>query len=310
MKLKLLLANLLIIVCAISTNVFSQDIIVLKTGDEIKAIVSEVDIQFIKYKKFENLTGPVYTLEKSKIFMIKYENGTKDVFGEQSEQKKETPVATDVTIKQDNNQVIKPLVYGSVTDIDGNVYKTITIGTQEWMAENLKTTRYRNGELIPNITDSKWSSQKKGAMCYYENNSANAVEYGCIYNWYAITDLQNICPEGWHIPTEAEWSVLISFLGGENVAGGKIKESGTSHWLAPNEGATNESGFTALPGGGRYDNGNFALKGLFGLWSTSAENDVSRVWYRTLDWNSSKIVNHHDGSKNGGGSIRCIRDKQ
>jgi len=319
MKTNRLSITLLFLLSSIFVSVFAQDIIYLRTGDEIQAVVNEVDLNVIKYKKFENQTGPTYTVEKSTVFMIKYKNGTKDVFTEQKKEaqpvvnpvpaeapkSEQVPVPTPTPVQPKTQAQPVPL---TVTDYDGNVYKTVTIGTQVWMAENLKSTHFSNGDVIPSVADNAWSSQKSVAMCFYENNVANSVEYGCLYNWYVVNDQRNICPAGWHIPTESDWKTLVDYLGGEDVAGGKMKEAGTTHWMAPNEGATNESGFTALPAGGRYDNGRFDLKGYFGLWSTSPENDPNRVWYRSLDWNSSKIINHYDGSKGGAGSIRCIRN--
>jgi uncharacterized protein (TIGR02145 family) len=146
------------------------------------------------------------------------------------------------------------LTYGTMTDQDGNEYKTIVIGTQTWMAENLRTTKYRDGTAIPNVTDNTaWTNLTAGAYCNYNNTtSADTIAtYGRLYNWYAATDSRNIAPTGWHIPTEAEWRTLIYYLGGFSVAGGKMKETGTIHWITPNTGATNESGFTALPTGFR-----------------------------------------------------------
>jgi len=319
MKTKLFAVLLLLLVGGISMNVFAQDLIILRTGDEIQAIVNEVDLNVIKYKKFENQTGPTYIVDKSTVFMIKYKNGTKDVFTMKTEVKKENPVvnqpqaeqvqpATSIQSPTPSESPTK-VIPVAVTDFDGNSYKTVTIGNQVWMAENLKTTHFNNGDPIPNIVDNGWSTQKSAAMCFYENDLTNKDLYGGLYNWYAMNDSRNICPTGWHIPTEADWTTLIDFLGGEELAGGKLKESGTMHWADPNQGATNESGFAALPGGGRYDIGKFDLKGYFGLWGTSPENDSNRVWYRSLDWNSSKILNHHDGSKGGAGSIRCVRNK-
>ena len=144
----------------------------------------------------------------------------------------------------------------TVTDIDGNVYHTVTIGTQTWMVENLKTTRYRNGEAIPNITDNaSWAALITCAYCDYNNIPSNSITYGKLYNWYAVNDSRNIAPMGWHVSTDAEWTTLTTFLGGTSIAGGKLKENGTIHWNSPNVGATNETGFSALPGGYRLNSG-------------------------------------------------------
>jgi len=145
---------------------------------------------------------------------------------------------------------------GTMTDIDGNVYETVTIGTQVWMAENLKVTHYRNGNTILHIID--WFSwfTLTGAYCEYDNDVNNVAVYGRLYNWYAVNDSRYIAPVGWHVPSDAEWLTLVDYLGGDTVADGKMKEIGTTHWVSPNTGATNESGFSALPGGYRDYGGN------------------------------------------------------
>lgn len=192
----------------------------------------------------------------------------------------------------------------TVTDIDGNVYHTITIGTQVWMLENLKTTKYRNGEPITYLTEMQDST---GAYCDYENSAVNSSIYGRLYNYAAIHDSRNICPNGWHVPTNNEWSTLIEFLGGENIAGGKLKETGATHWNSPNTGATNESGFTALPGGARFDDGFFQI-GDIGVWWSSTEKNVYFAWSWQL-WNGGQeIYNDNDYPKRYGFSIRCVKD--
>jgi len=154
----------------------------------------------------------------------------------------------------------------TITDIDGNVYNTIVIGTQTWMVENLKVTKYRNGESISNITDaSQWSNLTAGAYCNYENIAANVTDYGRLYNWYAVSDSRNIAPAGWHVPTDTEWTTLTTFLGGESVSGGKMKETGTTHWNTTNSTVDNSSGFTGLPGGNRDNAGAFAFVKYFGI---------------------------------------------
>ena len=143
--------------------------------------------------------------------------------------------------------------------MDGNTYNTIMIGTQTWMKENLKTTTFNDGTSIPLETDAtKWAALTSSGYCYYNNDEATYKDtYGVLYNWYTV-NTGKLCPSGWHIPIEADWTNLTTFLGGENGAGGKLKESGTSHWINPNSGATNETKFTALPGGERVSvNGSF-----------------------------------------------------
>ena len=143
------------------------------------------------------------------------------------------------TCKKSDN--LGSAIEGTMTDIDGNTYKTIQIGRQVWMAENLKTTRYRNGEPIPNVTaDIQWTALSTGAYCWFNNDAAiNRAIHGAIYNWYTIVDSRNIAPTGWHVPTDDEWTVLITFLGGESVAGGKMKAPGLIYWNSPNTGANN-----------------------------------------------------------------------
>lgn len=161
----------------------------------------------------------------------------------------------------------------TMTDIDGNTYKTITIGTQTWMLENLKVTRYRNGDSITHVPGYEWTSTKIGAFCIYDNDSTNKNVYGCLYNWYAISDSRNIAPVGWHVPTNDELKTLLEYLG--NGAGGKLKEVGTTHWNTPNTGATNETGFTAIPTGSRNScNAVYQGKGtVVNYWSSTSYNE-------------------------------------
>ncbi len=198
---------------------------------------------------------------------------------------------------------------GTVTDIDGNVYQTIIIGDQEWMAENLKVTHYRNGDPIPKgYSDSEWTILSTGAYSVYNDNSSNSETYGNLYNWYAVHDNRNIAPVGWHVPTDEEWTALIDYLGGSSIAGGKLKKAGMEHWSDPNEGATNESNFSALPGGYRhYSNGEYyAISDVNYFWS-STEYSNNNAWERILYFLSSDI-GRLAGSKNLGYSVRCVRD--
>jgi uncharacterized protein (TIGR02145 family) len=193
-----------------------------------------------------------------------------------------------------------------VTDIDGNIYNTVAIGTQVWMVENLKTTKYRNGDPIPNVTENiEWSNLTTGAYCDYDNTPGNSVTYGKLYNWFAVNDSRNIAPTGWHVPSDAEWTILTSFLGGEEVAGGKLKETGTTHWQSPNTGATNESGFSGLPGG---DNrfGSFSSLGDFGCFWSSTELGPT-AWFHFLSYNDASVPRSNE-TKSIGFSVRCLRD--
>jgi uncharacterized protein (TIGR02145 family) len=205
------------------------------------------------------------------------------------------------------------LTYGSMTDQEGNVYKTIVIGTQEWMAENLNTSIYRNGDAIPtNLDDGTWQNTTSGAWAYYNNDASYACPYGKLYNWYACVDARQLCPVGWHVPTDAEWTVLTDFIGGEAVAGGKMKTTGTIEaatglWYSPNTGATNSSGFSGAPGGLRASSGGYFYFGDTGYWWSSSEFDTYFAWVRYLYFYD---VNASRGSdfKQFGFSVRCLRD--
>jgi uncharacterized protein (TIGR02145 family) len=196
-----------------------------------------------------------------------------------------------------------------LTDFDGNVYHTMKIGTQVWMVENLKATHYRNGDLLPNVTnDSSWTYLTTGAQCDYGNKTSNGITYGKLYNWYAVHDSRNLCPTGWHVPSDLEWTTLTDYLGGENFAGGKLKEIDTNHWFSPNTGATNLSGFTALPAGYRNSYGLFYVFGEIGYWwSTTESTYLNSAYYRSLFYNDS-IIHKSYFVKNCGYSVRCIKD--
>lgn len=193
-----------------------------------------------------------------------------------------------------------------VTDIDGNIYKTIRIGDQCWMAENLKVTKYRNGDTIPMITNNSiWIGLGTGAYCNYNNNTFNSNTYGRLYNWYAVSDSRNIAPDGWHIPTDAEWITLENYLGGYLVAGGKMKVASGN---VPPWNGTNTSGFAALPAGMRFQgNGIFYdMDTSTGYWSTTGYNAATaRCMVLILDEPWSILTNY---SKTSGISIRCIKD--
>jgi uncharacterized protein (TIGR02145 family) len=200
---------------------------------------------------------------------------------------------------------------GTVTDVDGNTYKTVKIGNQWWMAENLKVTHYRNGDAIPKVTDNEqWKNLKNGAYCAYGNSKSNAAVYGYLYNWYTVNDSRNIAPEGWHVPTDEEWRALVDCLGRESVAGGQLKETGTTHWQMPNTDATNESGFSTLPGGfhGSYGAGNFHDIGENAFFWSATEYDTDNAWLRYLSYNNSGVT-RDSHFKRHGFSVRLVRDK-
>lgn len=202
---------------------------------------------------------------------------------------------------------------GTVTDIDGNTYSTVNIGTQTWMTGNLKTTRYRTGESISNVTGAAlWSAATFGAWCDYNNDSVNGKLYGKLYNWAAVNDSRNITPEGWHVATQAEWTTLVTYLGGESVAAGKLKEKGFTHWKnSATGGATNDSGFGALPGGSRDPGGAFGSLGDNGYWWSSTENTTINpvnAWFWYMNYDNANA--HKDySSKMYGRSVRCVKDK-
>ena len=187
----------------------------------------------------------------------------------------------------------------------------ITIGAQRWMKVNLDVVTYRNGDTIPQVTDSKWSSLTTGAWCYYNIDTANGPKYGKLYNWYAVNDSRGLAPQGWHIPTDAEWTTLGNFLGGDDVAGAKLKEVGTLTWRSPNTNATNESGFTGLPGGNVDDGWGFINPvGSVGSWWSATEQAYPNIifaWSRTLNYNSGRL-GKKNSSKKDGYSVRCVRD--
>jgi uncharacterized protein (TIGR02145 family) len=197
----------------------------------------------------------------------------------------------------------------TITDIEGNVYHTVTIGTQKWTVENLKTTKYNDGTDIPHGTPETWPTLTTPAYCWY-NDSADVYKetYGALYNWYAVDTAsngnKNICPAGWHVPVNDEWTALTTYLGGEDVAGGKLKETGTVHWI-DNMYATNEFGFTALPAGARWNYEDFCCLGYSGYWWSTTPYDADNGWYREIDASSAYIyINGYDKYK--GMSVRCV----
>ena len=208
------------------------------------------------------------------------------------------------------------VTYGTMTDQDGNVYKTVTIGTQTWMAENLRTTKYNDGTAVSNVTGAtEWANLKTGAYCNYNNttNTDTIATYGRLYNWYAV-NTGKLAPTGWHVPTDAEWSILTDYLGGQNVAGKKLKETGVTHWILYNNGtanvATNETGFTALPGGVRGYHGTYGQVGNYGIWwsSTELQTYTYWAWMREMDYDLSNVYRGYDSSKELGFSVRCVKD--
>ena len=209
---------------------------------------------------------------------------------------------------------------GTFTDTrDGKVYQTVVIGTQEWMAENLK--------YLPSVVGPGTGSQSTPYYYVYGYDGTNVADakatdnyatYGVLYNWPAAmagsassnanpSGVQGVCPAGWHLPSDAEWTELTDYLGGISVAGGKLKETGTTHWASPNTGATNETGFTALPGGDRYLFGDFYAIGLLGYWWSATEYGPHYAWSRYVGYADSN-VDRNINAKEDGYSVRCVRD--
>ena len=221
---------------------------------------------------------------------------------------------TSKTIEVDQSALVGHLAHG---DVQGECIQTTTICNQVWMVKNLDVTTYRNGDIIPQVTDqAEWNALTTGAWCYYENNSANGPVYGKLYNWYAANDPRGLAPTGWHVPTSDEWAIVSDCLGGDFVAGGKMKsvgtiEAGTGLWHDPNTDATNSSGFTGLPGGLRLVDAGFGFEriGNYGLWWTSTAHPIENnfIFYRMLFRDPPFILQGYM-FKEAGLSVRCVKD--
>jgi uncharacterized protein (TIGR02145 family) len=227
-----------------------------------------------------------------------------------------TFVALFFSCTKDDSNPVPPSPLETVTDIDGNVYRTVVIGTQVWMAENLKVVHYLNGEAIANVTeDTTWANLSTGAWCSYDNDAGKVSTYGLLYNWYAVDDSSNIAPAGWHVPSDEEWHTLVDYLGGVLVAGGKMKTTGTIEegdglWhinYQDTTDATNESGFSALPGGQRHNNGLFTSIGNGAPFWSSTEHSTGSALYLGVGYlNSSAFRSRADTRY--GLSVRCVKD--
>jgi len=228
--------------------------------------------------------------------------------------------------------IIEERIVGPVTDVDGNVYQTVKIGSQWWMAENLKTTHYADGSAIPLVkSSSAWDSLgiTDKAYCWNKNSESNRFFYGGLYTWAAAMNgtassdafpsgVQGVCPDGWHLPGDYEWKRIEMFLGMSMAEadkegwrgtdeGSKLKEEGTANWESPNEGATNVSGFTALPGGYRRSGGGFHYTGYNGTWWSSTEYSTSHAWSRYMNVDYENVA-RYSNYKDGGRSVRCVKD--
>ncbi len=214
--------------------------------------------------------------------------------------------------------------YGTVTDIDGNVYQTIQIGDQEWMAENLKVTHYRNGDPIPNVTnDDDWSDLTTGAYVWYDNDISWKDSYGAMYNWYAVDDARGLAPAGWHVSTVDEWTDLTDYIGGigsphgnelkscrqvDSPLGGGCNTNEHPRWSQDNDNwGTDDYGFSGLPGGYRHDYGTFYIIGNYGFWWSSTDYSSEYAWSRRLDYNAGNVT-PATYTKVKGSSVRCIKD--
>lgn len=197
-----------------------------------------------------------------------------------------------------------------ITDIDGNTYNTISIGSQIWMKENLKTVHYNNGDPISLVTDlEEWALTETGSYCDYNNSLSDGNIYGHLYNYYAVKDDRNICPSGWHVPSDNEWNTLVDYLGGSEVAGSKMKEKGEKYWTIQNIDATNTSGFSAIPGGGRYPE--YYHINEVAYWWTSSAGTISGGWgaiYRAIAYDSKMVYRFDNAALANGYNVRCIKN--
>jgi uncharacterized protein (TIGR02145 family) len=213
---------------------------------------------------------------------------------------------TTTSCTKDNFPLLVPPDPTTVTDIDGNVYPIAKICDKFWMTENLRTTRYNDGTVIPTgLSNTAWAASTTGACAFYSDTSANNLAYGKLYNWFAANNTK-LAPTGWHVATEAEWVALIDCLGGSSVAGGKMKST-SALWATPNTGATNSSGFNGLPGGWKAGSGNYALLGDAGYFWSSTERNATQGQYFLLSTNSASTATN-GATKTFGYSVRCIKD--
>lgn len=198
-----------------------------------------------------------------------------------------------------------PEIPATLTDVDGNVYNVVIIGQQGWMKENLKVTRYRDGAVIPNVTGTtEWASLTSGAWSEYNNSASYGTLYGKLYNGFAV-ETGKLCPDGWRVPTSEDWTELRESLGGRSVAGGEMRHAGTTLWKAPNEGATNSSEFTALPGGFRGPTGLFYMISEVALWWSSSSSE-GKLPYWITTYSDLQLIENNPVPKTNGIAVRCI----
>ncbi len=210
-----------------------------------------------------------------------------------------------VTFKTQPPQTLLPDATAAISDKQGNTYSTRKIGNQTWMAENLKASVFSEGSAISFVRDATWPMQKSTAYCWVENDDTRTRVYGYLYNYYVASDSRNVCPAGWHVPTVDEWKTMIMNLGGSDVAGGKLKETGTAHWTSPNAAATNASGFNALPAGSRnIDYQNFTISGYF--WTSSSEDSALGI-LQEIRYSGGDIYTSQQPATTAA-SIRCVQN--
>ena len=279
-------------------------------------VISTTGINLIWTDRSTNETG--FNIER------KLEGGTFEVIGTTA-----TNIATfsDTGLTQSTNYIYRvysyneggksPVYSNELTLTTYSTIQSVNIGTKTWTTKNLDVATYSDGTVIPQVTDpTAWASLTTGAWCYYNNDAANGTTYGKLYNWYAVAGIHDkdpntpnkkLAPTGYHIPSDAEWTTLTTYLGGESIAGGKMKATGTSFWVSPNQDATNSSGFTGLPGGFRDYVGTFNNIGDYGYWWSSSEDYTSIAWFRYLNYNDGTAYRNYY-NKYFGFSVRCLRD--
>ncbi len=250
-------------------------------------VVSGKDITDVKTEIQGLLPGTVYN------YRLKAQNEIGDTVGQNATFTTFHPIGFN-----------QSLTYETVSDNDGNTYKTIKIGGQTWMAENLRTSKLKDGTSIALVTDHvAWTNLTTAGYTWYGNNSD---VYGALYNWHTV-NTGKLCPDGWHVPSDSDWDILINQLGGEELAGNKLKEAGVMHWMVPNPVTANESGFTALPGGFRNSTGTYSNVRRYGYWWSSTERSATDAWARSLYFGYSN-ADRISSSLKSGFSVRCVKN--
>ena len=295
--------QILILICICSTQLYSAEALVkfyLQDGSTKQYNLGDIDRLNIIDKTnnnvmrihFQDTLVAYYPLEIIEVIKFEKDSVTRDILN--------------VYIFSYPKSYILSSIDSFVFYIDQ--YQPLTIGSQVWMLKNLNIDHYRNGDSIALVKNSMtWKNTNSGSCCFFNNDSILGAIYGKLYNWYAVNDSRGLAPLGWHIPTVEEEKKLRIFLGGDSIAGGKMKEKGTLHWKSPNERATNESGFTALPAGFRSPDGDYLNIGYFGYWWSSFASSPTYALYMAISWNYA--IAYTDGDLKGFGySVRCIKD--